>query len=370
MCVTKTKSFIYFITKSGIVKRDTGPASNLQKIEPKLPIQAAKIVYIKNPNGTQQSIRIGGSLIGGNQAASANNLNSNPNASSGTGIQKLQLLQLKNKNVNVAAGSAAAASNSPRFVLKSGPAPQKFILSSGGSGGGTATAAGATAVKIGAAAGPSGTATRTLTVSQAQQMGLIVSTNKTNASASSPTTTKTLILPTGGTAAGIALKNPPTILNKSVKSIQPSKIVIHSDTTVSGGADADAKPKTAAPSIVKVAGTGQQVRVLTGQGKGGLQYVRVLNAIPTANANSATANKIVNGRQQQVSSILNTQCSLSIFIVLNCWFLGVCAMCQQRNATANCKWCGGRWYIDWWWKNSICNKKTGSDADRCNNKNH
>lgn len=212
---------------------------------PKIP--GAKIVYIKN-TGTQQQIRIGGSLIGGSQTTTVNNSNSNANVTN-SGLQKLQVLQLKNK----------VPSSSPRFVLKSGPN------------------------------------TRTITVSQAQQMGLIMpsKSNTSTASTSSSTTTKTLILPgsSSGTA-NIALKNQPTILNKGVsKPITSSKILIQSD----GSVDSDGKPKTAnAPSIVKVAGTSQQVRVVS-QGKG-LQYVRVLNAIPSGSANS----KIVNGRQQPV----------------------------------------------------------------------
>lgn len=259
-------------------------ATNLQKIEPKLTIPGAKIVYIKTPNGTQQSIRI------------ANSSNSNSNTTN-SAIQKVQLLQLKNKNVVSSSAvpvTATTPTNSPRFVLKSGNAPPKFIISSSG----------AAAAKINAGAG--GSNTRTITVSQAQQMGFIVPTNKTNASTagtSSSTTTKTLILPTSSTSSSsgttnITLKNQPTILNKGIKSIQsPQKLLIQSD----GGDGNESKTKSpGAPSIVKMATTGQQVRVLQGKG---LQYVRVLNAIPSGNTNSTTAtttSKIVNGRQQQV----------------------------------------------------------------------
>lgn len=258
----------------GNVAVTTVNTSNLQKIEPKLTTMP-KIVYIKN--GTPSSIRIGGSL--------PNSSNSNANASQ-PGCKTVQLVQLKNKSGVV---SSMPATN--RIVLKSGSGQtQKFIFSSAGG-----------PAKIGTA-GPSGTNTRTLTVSQAQQMGLILPSNKTNttaASTSSSTTTKTLILPaTSSTAAGnIALKNnQPTILNKGVKPLQSSKFVIQSD---SGAADSESKAKTAAsatsaaPSIVKVASTGQPVRVVQGK------YIRVLNAIPSGSANSA-ATKLVNGGQQPV----------------------------------------------------------------------
>lgn len=287
------------VTATTVATTSAVTTSNLQKIEPKLPISGAKIVYIKNPNGTQQSIRIGGSLIGGNQAVSANNSNSNANTTN-TAIQKLQLLHLKNKNVvstSAVPVTGATATNSPRFVLKSGNAPPKFIISSSGGAG----------AKISTGAG--GSNTRTITVSQAQQMGLIMSSNKTNASTASTsgaTTTKTLILPASSTStssssgtANIALKNQPTILNKGVKPIQsPQKILIQTDSGAEGNESKTKSP--GAPNIVKVAGTGQQVRVLQGKG---LQYVRVLNAIPSGSANSTTAtttSKIVNGRQQQV----------------------------------------------------------------------
>lgn len=291
------------VTATTVASTSAVGTSNLQKIEPKLTIPGAKIVYIKNPNGTQQSIRIGGSLIGGNQSVSANNSNSNANATSST-IQKVQLLQLKNKNVvsSSAVPAAAATStnnNQPRFVLKPGCAPPaRFIISSSGGA----------AAKI-SSAGTSGSNTRTITV---QQMGLIVPSNKTTGattSTSSSSTTKTPILPASTSSstsasssaggANIALKNQPTILNKGVKPIpSPQKILIQSD---SGGDGSESKTKSpGAPNIVKVAGTGQQVRVLQGKG---LQYVRVLNAIPSGNANTSTAtttSKIVNGRQQQV----------------------------------------------------------------------
>lgn len=252
--------------------------ANLQKIEPKLTLPGtAKIVYIKNANGTQQSIRIGSSLISGNQAVSANNSNSNANASS-QAIQKVQLLQLKNKNV--ATASVAASTISPRIVLKSGNAQPKFIISS---------------------SDPRSN-TRTITVSQAQQMGLIVSSNKTTASTSASTSSastsnKTLILPASTSAAqNITLKNQPTILNKGVKAPLPtSKILIQSEST--GDVETKAKTPTTVPSIVKMAGTGQPVRVLQGKQ---LQYVRVLNAIPPGSTNSTKPSKIVNGRQQQV----------------------------------------------------------------------
>lgn len=265
-------------TTATVASTSTVTASNPQS--PKVaPI--AKIVYIKNPNGTQHQIRIGGSLIGGNQVAGANSSNSNSTAST-TGLQKVQLLQLKNKNV--VSASVPTAAN--RFVLKSGNASQKIIISPSGA-----------QTKIGA--GPSGTNTRTITVSQAQQMGLIVPSNKTNASSaggSGSTSTKTLILPpsSAGTT-NLASKNQPTILNKGVKPMQSSKILIQSDSSVDS--DAKSKPSTTT-SIVKVAGTNQQVRVVSQGGKG-LQYVRVLNAIPSGSANSTTA-KIVNGRQQPV----------------------------------------------------------------------
>lgn len=266
------------VTAASVAATTAVTTSNLQKIEnPKLTIPGAKIVYIKTQNGTQQSIRI---------AASANNSNNSANASSPQ-IQKVQLLQLKNKNVvSTATASATASSNSPRFVLKSGNTPQKFIISQSGA-----------TTKIGG--GASGTNTRTLTVSQAQQMGILLP-SKANAStagaSSATTTTKTLILPASSSAAAsIALKNQPTILNKGVKPIQSSKILIQSSD--SSSADSETKTKSAAaPNIVKVAGTGQQVRVLQGKG---LQYVRVLNTIPSGSVNS-TASKIVNGRQQQL----------------------------------------------------------------------
>lgn len=257
--------------------------TGLQKIEPKLTIPGAKIVYIKNPNGTSQSIRIASSLIGGNQAVTANNSNNHANTSSNPALQKLQLLQLKNKNV--VSASVATTSNSPRFVLKSGNAPQKLIISSSGTGAKLSTGTG------------SGN-TRTITVSQAQQMGLLIS-NKPIGSATvakiqmpspSSSSTPSSSSSSSGTAS-IALKNQPTILNKGVKPIQSSKVLLQSENNVDG----ETKLKSAtAPNIVKVAGTGQQVRVLQGKG---LQYVRV---IPSGNANSATTSKIVNGRQQQV----------------------------------------------------------------------
>lgn len=252
--------------------------SSLQKIEPKLTIPSGKIVYIKNPNGTPQTIRIGGSLaIGGSQAVSANNSNNHGN-STNSGVQKVQLLHLKNKNM------VSTSPNSPRLILKSGNAPQKLYISSSGAGANLSSATG------------SGT-TRTITVSQAQKMGLIVSSNKGNTSTpgtSSSTTTKTIILPASSSGtANIALKNQPTILNKGVKPIQ-SKVLLQSDNSIDG----ETKLKTAsAPNIVKVAGTGQQVRVLQGKG---LQYVRVLNAVSSGNTTTSTASKIVNGRQQQV----------------------------------------------------------------------
>lgn len=258
------------LSPGGNVAVATVNASNLQKIEPKLTTMP-KIVYIKN--GAQPAIRIGGSL--------PNSANSNSNASQ-PGCKTVQLVQLKNKSGVV---SSMPATN--RIVLKSGSGQtQKFILAGG-------------PAKIGTA-GPSGTNTRTLTMSQAQQMGLILPSNKTNttaASTSSSTTTKTVILPaTASAAAGnIALKsaNQPTILNKGVKPLQPSKFVIQSDS----GGDGDAKVKTAtatsAPSIVKVANTGQPMRVIQGQ------YVRVLNAIPSGSANNAAA-KLVNGGQKPV----------------------------------------------------------------------
>lgn len=264
------------IATATVASTSAATTSGLQKIEPKLTmpkINNAKIVYIaKNANGTPQSIRIGGQLIGGNQSVSGSNANSTANSSS-PAIQKVQLLQLKNKNVVSSAG-AASASN-PRFVLKSGTAPQKFIISSSG---------GATKLNTGAGT----TTTRTITVSQAQQMGLIMPSNKTIASTastsstSSSTTTKTIILPT--TSATGALKNQPTILNKGVKPIHSSKILIQSD----GSGDAtESKVKSVNAPIVRVL-----------QGKQ-LQYVRVLNPIPSGNANNTTT-KIVNGRQQQV----------------------------------------------------------------------
>lgn len=243
-------------------------------------ISGAKIVYIKNPStGAPQPFRIGGSLIGGSQTATINNSNSNANVSGG-GLQKVQLLQLKNKNVV----STAVPASSNRFVLKSGNTSQKIIISSTG-----------TPAKI--AAGSNSTNTRTITVSQAQQMGLMPP-NKSNASGVSTTnspTTKTLILPASATGStNIALKNQqPTILNKGVKPIQSSKILIHDSSM-----DNDGKSKSVtAPSIVKVAGISQQVRVVP-QGKS-MQYVRVLNAIPSGSANSGSS-KIVNGRQQPV----------------------------------------------------------------------
>lgn len=273
-------------TATVIPSTSTITTANLQKIEPKLTLPGtAKIVYIKN--GTQQSIRIGNSaVISGNQTVSANNSTNNA-ISSTSAIQKVQLLQLKNKNV--VGSTVPASTNSPRIVLKSGNASPKFIISSSGA-----------ATKISTAPGSSNT--RTITVSQAQQMGLIVSSNKTNtstASTSSSTTTKTLILPASSTSAtsNIALKNQPTILNKGVKTtLQTSKILIQSD----GSGDNETKLKTttsAVPNIVKMAGTGQPVRVLQGKQ---LQYVRVLNAIPSGNSNTTTTSKIVNGRQQQV----------------------------------------------------------------------
>lgn len=254
----------------------TSATSNLQKIESKVTIPGTKIVYIKNANGTQPPLRIGGSLISGSQTVSANST-SNSTSVSNAAIQKVQLLQLKNKNVVSSSGSTAA--NSPRFLLKSGTTQPKFIFSSSGANAKLSTTGSATP--------------RTITVSQAQQMGLIVSSNKSNATttnAGSSASTKTLILP-ASSAASAALKNQPTILNKGVKPITSSKILIQSD------ADGEATTKpVGAPSIVKVAGTGQQVRVLQGKG---LQYVRVLNAIPSGNASTST-NKLVNGRQQQV----------------------------------------------------------------------
>lgn len=260
---------------SSATKVISASTSNVTSTLQKIP--SGKIVYIKNPNGTPQTIRIGGSLaIGGSQAVSANN--SNHGNSTNSGVQKVQLLQLKNKNM------VSTSPNSPRLILKSGNAPQKLYISSSGSGANLSSATG------------SGT-TRTITVSQAQKMGLIVSSNKGNTSTpgtSSSTTTKTIILPASSSGtANIALKNQPTILNKGVKPIQ-SKVLIQSDNSIDG----ETKLKTtSAPNIVKVAGTGQQVRVLQGKG---LQYVRVLNAVSSGNATTSTASKIVNGRQQQV----------------------------------------------------------------------
>lgn len=242
------------VNQGGNVAVTTVNTSNLQKIEPKLTTNP-KIIYIKN--GTPSSIRIGGSL--------PNNSNSNANAAQ-PGCKTVQLVQLKNKTGVV---SSVPATN--RFVLKSGSgSTQKIIFSSAGGPG-----------KIG--------------------MGLILPSNKANtstASTGSSTATKTLILPATSSAAAaagnIALKNnQPTILNKGVK----PKFVIQSDSSVDG----ESKSKTAtassssaaAPSIVKVASTGQPVRVLQGK------YVRVLNAIPSGSGNSA-AGKLVNGGQQPV----------------------------------------------------------------------
>lgn len=262
------------VSPGGDVAVTTVNASNLPKTEQKL-ATIPKIVYIKN--GTPSSIRIGGSL--------PNSSNSTASATQ-PGCKTVQLVQLKNKSGVV---SSMPATN--RIVFKGGSGqPQKFIFSSAGG-----------QAKISTAGGPSGTNTRTLTVSQAQQMGLILPSNKANttaASTSSSTTTKTLILPatTSAAAAGnIALKNnQPTILNKGVKPLQSSKFVIQSDSSSADGeSKAKAAASTSAPSIVKVASTGQPVRVLQGK------YVRVLNAIPSGSAGNA-ATKLVNGGQQPV----------------------------------------------------------------------
>lgn len=262
--------------------------NNLPKIESKLAIPNAKIVYIKNSaTGTPQTIRIGTSLISANQT-STNNSNSNASASTSSSIQKVQLLQLKNKAIVSSASASTASTNNTRLtVLKSGNAPAKFIISPSGT----------------AAAKLSGGTpnTRTITVSQAQQMGFILPTNKsTTTNASTSTATKTLILPASSASTNIALKNQPTILNKGVKPVQSSqKILIQS--ADNSGTDNESKLRSpGGSSIVKMASTGQQVRVLQGKG---LQYVRVVNTYPSGNnttTTTTTANKIVNGRQQQV----------------------------------------------------------------------
>lgn len=254
------------VSPGGSVAVTTVNTSNLPKIEPKL-TTIPKIVYIKN--GTPSSIRIGGSL--------PNSSNSNASASQ-AGCKTVQLVQLKNKSGVV---SSMPATN--RIVLKSGSGQtQKFIFSSAGG-----------PAKIGTA-GPSGTNTRTLTVSQAQQMGLILPSNKANTTAAgtSSTTTKTLILPATSSAAALK-NNQPTILNKGVKPLQTSKFVIQSDSGADGESKGKAAASTSAPSIVKVASTGQPVRVLQGK------YVRVLNAIPSGSTTNA-ATKLVNGGQQPV----------------------------------------------------------------------
>lgn len=269
LTANNSKSSTNKLGAGGNVAVTTLNAPNLQKIDSKLTTMP-KIVYIKN--GTPPSIRIGASL--------PNNSSNSANVTQ-PGCKTVQLVQLKNKS-----GVAMPATN--RIVLKSGSGQtQKIVFSSAGG-----------PAKIGAA-GPSGTNTRTLTISQAQQMGLILpSSNKTNttaASTSSSTTTKTLILPATSSAGNITLKNnqqqQPTILNKGVKPLQSSKFVIQSDSSADG--ESKAKATAGAPSIVKVASTGQPVRVIQGK------YVRVLNAIPSGGASNA-AGKLVNGGQQPV----------------------------------------------------------------------
>lgn len=212
--------------------------TKLQKPETKL--TNAKIVYIKNANGTQTPLHI-------------------PSGSQATSLNKpVQLVQLPKPNVVQTAG----APNSTRILLKG---TQKFILASST----VKTATNSIATATSTAAG------RPISVSQAQQIGLIAGVPKT-VTATQANAAKTILLPSTSGTASIALKNPPTILNKGVKPIQAS-------------------------NIVTLAGSNQQVRKVTVPGKG-VQLVRVVNALPSNSAVGAatTTTKVVNGRQQQV----------------------------------------------------------------------
>lgn len=202
-----------------------------------------KLVYIKNSNGVATPLHI-------------------PVPSQSGGASKpVHLVQLPKTNI------AGTTPSNTRIVLKSNP---KFILAQPGN---------KTANTI-TAAGTSTSTARPISVSQAQQIGLHLQVPKTvtvtqASTASTSTGTKAILLPSTSSNASATLKNPPTILNKGVKSIHSS-------------------------NIVTLAGTNQQVRKVTVPGKG-VQIVRVVNSIAAnSSGNATTTTKIVNGRQHQV----------------------------------------------------------------------
>lgn len=129
--------------------------------------------------------------------------------------------------------------------------------------------------------------------------------NKTNATAANATSVakSTLILPASSAGSAVAIKNPPTILNKGVKPLQSPKILIQSsaaNTSTDATSDnGDGRPKQIANKFVKVASR-PNIRAVNVPGKG-VQYVQILNTVSSNSGNTATTTtKVVNGRQQQV----------------------------------------------------------------------
>lgn len=295
------------------VQSNSTTSTNLQKIAPKPQIikTSQGLVYIKNPNNTNQHIRIG---VGGtsNTTAVAGNSGAIQLIKTAEGI-----LQIKNKNViavskpNVSSAvtttlSTATSPNNTRFLLRGGSGGSRLVL-----------AKPPTTTKANVSFASSNT--RTLTVSQAQQMGLISQANlKELMPAGTASKTTTVVTSTADSKQPIAavsstIKIPtvtpvipktiqPTILNKGIKSetTPTQKVLIQSASSGTPSANSGlikSKPIVAsAQNIVKLA-PNSQLRAVNVAGKG-VQYVRVLTSA-NATAQSITAAKVsvANGRQ-------------------------------------------------------------------------
>lgn len=157
---------------SKLPTQSVSSTTNLQKIAPKpqlIKTQGNKFVYIKNANGGNQPIRIGGQT--GTATGSVAMAAATATAAANT-IQLIKtsdgnIIQIKNKmvpaaktSVDTTATLTVSSDNSTRFVLKSGTG-SRLVLATPPTAKGNATPLAA------------GSNTRTLTVSQAQKMGLL-----------------------------------------------------------------------------------------------------------------------------------------------------------------------------------------------------
>lgn len=348
---SSTAKFQMSQASSTTVPAPASTTTTLQKIAPKPAMvkpttvtAGSKIVYIKSPNGTPQPIRIGGQLLGQNAATATAN---STNASGSAGSPAMQFIktvdgnfiQIKNKNVvsmqktiaptpttpATVGNSTASAANNTRFVVKSGNG-SRLILATPPTAIASKSATNTTAVAATTTSGAGGT-TRTLTVSQAQQMGLITSAklkelvsaaNKSSpATVNKPATIAPATAVVTSTVTSVhAVKGPPTILNKGVKSWQSQKILLHSksgtsnSTTVTTTAAMISAPtevktaKTIGQNVVKLS-QNSQLRAVNVAGKG-LQYVRVLNSSSSTTSPASTPastnvvkQPVTNGGRQQ-----------------------------------------------------------------------